>query len=223
MPPQLSSLRNGPGAATLPPTVTRLHLEFAHKQDKGHAGSRKFWRDHLPSLKYHNPSVPMIVNRTRDQEVTPTLTIYMKGTSSSSSSSSDQQQPSKPLKLDAPSKAAIKPPKAAVALVGDPWQHIGSATDGSAPAPPAAGGETAVTINLRNVLSGDIWKQFVAKTGATVVEPTPADAQEMERIAELEVQSQYDRRVNQAYRNRLKEEKMRLEKARQEADALKAD
>lgn len=208
------SIRNGPGAALLPPTVTKLHLEFAHKHNDGHAGPRKFWRHHMPSLKYHNPSIPMIVNRTRDQSVTPTLTIYMTGGPSSAT-----QTP----RLGAPSDEAIQAPKKAVASVADSWQHVGSSTDGSTPAPEATAGETVVKINMRHVMSGDIWKQFVAKTGATMVEPSAADVEEMERLGALEAQAEVDRQVQKVYRDKLKQEKQMLERARQEADALKSD
>ena len=60
----------------------------------GHFGARKFWRNYLPRLKYHNPAVPMSVNRTTDQEGPSTLTVFLAPprstftTSSSSPSSS---------------------------------------------------------------------------------------------------------------------------------------
>lgn len=216
-------IRNGPGAARLPPTVTKLHLEFAHKHDDGHAGPRKFWQRHLPSLKYHNPTIPMIVNRTRDQSITPTLTIYMTGGPAAplplleapSSSSSSEQDKGDTIQQPAPKKA--------VAIVSDPWQHIGSSTEGSTPAPEARSGETVVKINLRGVLSDVIWKQFVSKTGATPVEPSAADVEEMERLGALEAQAEVDRQVQKAYRDKLKQEKQMLERARQEADALKSE
>lgn len=161
----------------------------------------------------------MIVNRSRDQEITPTLTIY----TSSSSKSSKSSAAAAPLQLEASSAAAIKTPKTAVAVITDPWQLIGSSSDGSSPAPPAQGGETAVKINLRGVLSDEIWKQFVAKTGATPVEPTAEDVEEKERMAALQEQAAIDRRVQKEFRDGLKKEKMMLDKARQEADALKND
>ncbi|KAG0646061.1 hypothetical protein D0Z07_8212 [Hyphodiscus hymeniophilus] len=37
---QLLALKLGPGAAVFPPEVTRLHLEFAVKQENGHTGAR---------------------------------------------------------------------------------------------------------------------------------------------------------------------------------------
>ncbi|KAK4121775.1 hypothetical protein N657DRAFT_673048 [Parathielavia appendiculata] len=75
---QLVRIRNGPGAAVLPQDVTRIHMEFAHKFNNGHMGPRKFWQDALPRLKYWNPAVPMVVNRTHDQEGPATLTLYFR-------------------------------------------------------------------------------------------------------------------------------------------------
>lgn len=224
---QLSAIRNGPGAALLPATVTRLHLQFAHKGNNGHVGGRKFWQTYLPSLKFHNPAVPMIVNRVRDQDAAPTLTIYMTASSGGDDVVDDvggggESSPPEPLQLKGP-KGAIKKPKAAVAVVSDPWVHIASSTDGSAPAPPAQQGESSVQINLRNVMSDDIWVQFVATTGATIVEPSLEDAEEMEKIAALEQQAEYDRRVQKAFRDEILKEKAMLERAKQEADALKGD
>ncbi|KAG6008229.1 hypothetical protein E4U21_004828 [Claviceps maximensis] len=76
--PQLISLRCGPAAAILPPEVTRIHLSFAIKMKDGHMGARKFWQEYLPRLKYHNPSVPMILNRHDDYRTPPLLTIYLR-------------------------------------------------------------------------------------------------------------------------------------------------
>lgn len=114
-------------------------------------------------------------------------------------------------------------PKKAVATVSDPWQHIGSSSDGSTPAPEARQGETAVKIQLSDVLAEDIWKQFVQTTGAKPVESSAADMEEMERLSELKARAEVDRRIQKAYRDKLKDEKQRLERARQEADALKAE
>ena len=56
--------------------VKRIHLDFAHKLNDGHFGARKVWRNYLPRLKYHNPAIPMTVNRTLDQEGPATLTVF---------------------------------------------------------------------------------------------------------------------------------------------------
>ncbi|KAL2197244.1 CI-B8 domain-containing protein [Corynascus similis CBS 632.67] len=74
----LVRLRNGPGAAMLPQDVTRIHMEFAHRINQGHMGPRVFFREALPRLKYWNPAVPMVVNRSYDQSGPATLTLYFR-------------------------------------------------------------------------------------------------------------------------------------------------
>ncbi|KAG6360518.1 hypothetical protein INS49_011580 [Diaporthe citri] len=204
----LVNVRNGPGAAKLPTNVTKIHLEFAHKWNDGHMGSRKFWRENLPRLKYHNPDVPMIVNRTHEQTGPATLSIYMSG-----------DAPQQPAQIEGPT---APPPKRAVATT-DAWRTIASSSTGTASAPPPAEGETVVTINMKNVRSAEILKQFLEKTGATEVEPSPEDQEEMARLLELQERAVYDKEVQKRYREKIQSEKRLLERARQEADALKAD
>ncbi|KAK4228960.1 CI-B8 domain-containing protein [Podospora fimiseda] len=75
---KLLTVKHGPGAAVLPTEVARIHLEFAHKLNDGHMGPRKFWRQNLRRLKYWNPAIPMVVNRTHDQKGPATLSIYFR-------------------------------------------------------------------------------------------------------------------------------------------------
>lgn len=203
------NVRNGPGAAKLPPNVTKIHMEFAHKWDDGHYGSRNFWRDHLPRLKYHNPQVPMVVNRTREQHGPATLSIYVRTPSDSARPAAAQAQAA---------GGGAKAPAAA-----DAWGTIKSSSDGKARALEPAEGETVVTINMKNVRSEDILRQFMERTGARQLEPTPEDQEEMARLAELQERAVYDKEVQRRYRDKIQSEKKLLEKARQEADALKAD
>lgn len=60
----------------LPHDVKRIHLDFAIKFNNGHFGARKFWRNCLPRLKYHNPAISMTVNRTKDQDGPAILTVF---------------------------------------------------------------------------------------------------------------------------------------------------
>lgn len=53
---------------------------------------RKFWRDALPRLKFWNPAVPMVVNRTDNQEGPATLSLYFR--ESGATLKSDTPQPS---------------------------------------------------------------------------------------------------------------------------------
>ncbi|ROW17219.1 hypothetical protein VPNG_01201 [Cytospora leucostoma] len=208
---QLMNVRNGPGAAKLPPNVTKIHMEFAHKWDDGHFGSRKFWGDYLPRLKYHNPQIPMIVNRTREQQGPATLSIYVK------SNTTTEKPAAQAAAAAAAAAAATTTPAAPAPAV------VTSSSEGKARAPEPSEGETVVTINMKNVRSDDILKQFMERTGARQLEPTPEDAEELARLAELQERSVYDREVQRRYRDKIQSEKRLLEKARQEADALKAD
>ncbi|KAL0940970.1 mitochondrial 54S ribosomal protein mL61 [Colletotrichum truncatum] len=72
----IMSLRHGPGAALLPSNVTRIHMEFAKTMNEGHFGPRRFWRDMLPRLKFHNPAIPMIVNRKSNNEGAAVMSVY---------------------------------------------------------------------------------------------------------------------------------------------------
>ncbi|KAI6748401.1 hypothetical protein HG530_015681 [Fusarium avenaceum] len=83
----------GPGAAILPPEVTRIHMDFAKSFKNGHMGAKKFWLENLPRLKYHNPSVPMIVNRHNRNNKKPTLTIYLRKPDASTPAPATRSQP----------------------------------------------------------------------------------------------------------------------------------
>ncbi|KAI1020729.1 hypothetical protein LB504_011981 [Fusarium proliferatum] len=91
---QIISLRCGPGAAILPPEVTRIHMDFATSFKNGHMGAKKFWRENLPRLKYHNPSVPMIVNRHSRNNKKPTISIYLRKPDASTPAPATRSQPS---------------------------------------------------------------------------------------------------------------------------------
>lgn len=81
---QLLNLKLGSGAIVLPNDVREVHLQFAPKINNGHGGARKFWRNALPRIKYHNPSIPMTVTRIKDQETPATLTLSFGRTTTSS-------------------------------------------------------------------------------------------------------------------------------------------
>ena len=54
---------------------------------------RKFWRENLPRLKYHNPAVPMIVNRHNQNQKKPTLSIYLRKPDASTPAPETRSQP----------------------------------------------------------------------------------------------------------------------------------
>lgn len=59
----------------------------------GFVASRKFWKEILPRIKYHNPSVPMIVNRHTNNERPPVMTIYLRKPDASPTSDPAPVQP----------------------------------------------------------------------------------------------------------------------------------
>ncbi|KAK1997629.1 hypothetical protein LX36DRAFT_657358 [Colletotrichum falcatum] len=88
------NIRFGPGAATLPSDVTRIHMEFAKRAESGHVGPKKFWREMLPRLKYYNPGVPMIVNRKPNTDGAAIMSVYFSATGAPVDPSTLPQPPS---------------------------------------------------------------------------------------------------------------------------------
>ncbi|KAF9877768.1 50s ribosomal protein mrp49 [Colletotrichum karsti] len=103
------SIRHGPGAAIVPSTVTRIHMEFAKTIGEGHAGPRKFWKEMLPRLKYHNPAIPMIVNRKAANEGAAIMSVYFRTTPT----------PIDPATLPQPPSSAVDQSKAPTPIEGE--------------------------------------------------------------------------------------------------------
>jgi len=73
---RLLDVRLGPGAAILPSNIKRINLDFGYRIEGGNRGPRKFWRECLPRLKYHNPAVSMTVNRSSNQQGPALLSVF---------------------------------------------------------------------------------------------------------------------------------------------------
>ncbi|KJX94145.1 50s ribosomal protein mrp49 [Zymoseptoria brevis] len=73
---RLLAIRLGSGAIVLPKDVKRIHLSFAPRMNGGHMGARKFWRHELVRMKYHNPSVPMSVERSELQDGPAVMSVH---------------------------------------------------------------------------------------------------------------------------------------------------
>ncbi|KAI0850157.1 CI-B8 domain-containing protein [Daldinia vernicosa] len=196
----LLALRHGPGAAILPPEITRIHMDFALKWNDGHLGPRKFWKMCLPRLKFWNPAVPMLVNRTSDQSAPAKMSIYFRQAA---------------LGSDTPSALTTK--LSELPLARQPH----SSTSNEHPAPEPEEGERVVTIDMKNVHSDDILNEFLTKTGATLVHPTPDEQVEMRQLEELQEKAAVDRAIMKKYIDDVKREERILAIARQEADAIK--
>ncbi|KAI1506322.1 50S ribosomal protein mrp49 [Biscogniauxia marginata] len=197
----LLAMRHGPGAAILPPEITRIHLDFALKWHNGHLGPRKFWRTCLPRLKYWNPAVPMLVNRTADQTAPAKMSIYFRQASLDPSASS----------------AVLASARNMLPLAQQPH----SSTENEHPAPPPEEGERVVTIDMKNVHSDAILTEFLQKTGAAAVHPTPDELVEMRQVDELAERAAFDRAIVKNYIDTKRREERMLALARQEAEAIK--
>lgn len=55
---------------------------------------RKFWKEILPRLKYHNPQIPMIINRHNENARSPVMTIYVRKESGDAANKLSVQPPS---------------------------------------------------------------------------------------------------------------------------------
>lgn len=77
----LNRIARGPGAVKLPSNIQAINLAFKFQNSNGHMGPRKFWRENLPQVQFHNPSIPISVQRkwaTNNEEkssIPATLTI----------------------------------------------------------------------------------------------------------------------------------------------------
>ncbi|KAL1881101.1 hypothetical protein VTK73DRAFT_4778 [Phialemonium thermophilum] len=166
-------------------------MEFAQKSEGGHMGPRKFWRENLPRLKFWNPAIPMIVNRTKEQQGAATMTLYFR-TDDRASTAPDT-----------------------------PIPQLNSATDGSSPAPEPQPGEQTIVIDMKERHSSSILDEFLEKTGAVPVMPTPQENADLQAIEEMKKRSEIDREKKRVLREAQKREKAFLAEARSEAAALK--
>ncbi|CAJ2511007.1 Uu.00g066320.m01.CDS01 [Anthostomella pinea] len=208
----LLALRHGPGAAILPPEITRIHMDFALKWNDGHLGPRKFWKTCLPRLKFWNPAIPMLVNRSDQQAGPATMSIYFRQTSldPTSPSSSSTSSSTSPSSVAAAARNML--PLA---------QQPKSSTENEHPAPPPEAGERVVTIDMKNVHSDAIFSEFMAKTGATPVHPSPDEEVEMRQVEEREERATVDRAIVKKYIDDKRREERMLALARHEAEAIK--
>lgn len=90
------------------------------------------------------------------------------------------------------------------------------------PAPAPDEGERVVTIDMKNVHSDKILSEFLAKTGATVIHPSPDEQAEMRQIEERKEHAAVDRAIVKKYIDEKRQAERMLAIAKQEAEAIKA-
>lgn len=154
-------------------------------------GARKFWREYLPRLKYHNPSIPMIVNRHDQNQLPPTMTIYLRKAGSSSAA-------------DPASSSSSSEPIA---------QPSSSRTNLSKAQPPTAD-ERVVHIDMANKHSSHILEFFMAETRAVPLQPTNEEIAEMQALETLRKNAEVDRERVRLLRLEKKKEEDMLKRAR---------
>ncbi|EFX06292.1 50S ribosomal protein mrp49 [Grosmannia clavigera kw1407] len=190
----LLNIRHGPGAALLPSEVSRIHLEFAQRWNDGQYGPRKFWQTCLPRLKYWNPAVPMIVNRTSEATGPATLTIYFR-----------QKQEG----VIAAAEATEAEPQPSSSFVGE----------SKAPQPTPT--ERTVQIDMKGLRSDAILQDFLSKSGAIPVSPSSQEQADMREVEERAERASVDREVMLKYLTARRREAALLAQAKSEVDSLK--
>lgn len=139
----------------------------------------------------------MIVNRHRQNEKHPVMTIYFREGPATTTTTPAATTPEQPTT----STSMVQPP---------------SSFSGLSPAQPAAPDERVATIDMHDKHSSQILEFFMAETRAAPVEPTPEEVEEIGALEALKKQADFDRtRVN-----RLKAEKKREEDLLRRARAL---
>ncbi len=183
-------------------------MDFAYDVHDGHYGpryappllagallnslSRKFWRNCLPRLKYHNPAIPMTVNRTTNQTGPALMTVHFTSPESA---------------------ATIKPE---ISSTTDKQTSAGLVPESKA-GPPT---ERTAVINMKHRLESEILDQLLKLTNARVVRPTPEEQREIQDMGEQNAKSERDAAMSAEVRAKKKREEDILTQARGEVEAL---
>ncbi|KIH93475.1 50S ribosomal protein mrp49 [Sporothrix brasiliensis 5110] len=136
----------------------------------------------------------MIVNRTTDTAGPATLTIYFREKHGNSSDS---------------------------AFPITPDMQPGSSFTGSSKAPEPTAVESTVKIDMKGLHSDAILQDFLAKSGALTVSPTPQEVAEMRDVEERAERAKVDREVMARYIFTKRREASIIAQAKSEAAAMK--
>ncbi|CAK7218729.1 hypothetical protein SCUCBS95973_003580 [Sporothrix curviconia] len=136
----------------------------------------------------------MIVNRTNDTAGPATLTIYLR-------------------------KAQGDAPKSASLITPD--NQPSSSFVGASKAPEPTPLERTIQIDMKGLHSDAILNDFLTKTGASAVSPTPQEEADMRDVEERAERSKVDREVMARYLFAQRREAAILAQAKSEAAAMK--
>jgi large subunit ribosomal protein MRP49 len=154
---------------------------------------RMFWRHELVRLKYHNPAVPMTIDRTAAQTEKALLSVHYTNPDAVQSSSSATSAPA----------------------------ARDSTTKNSTPSE-ADSTERVETIDMTNFNNTQILDAFVRLTKAYPVEPTVEENEELAVLEEQRLRSAAASKLSAEVRARQKREKELLEQARGDMAASQA-
>ena len=144
-----------------------------------------FWRHELVRLKFHNPAIPMSIDRTAAQTDPALLSVHYTNPDAVQSSSSATSAPA----------------------------ARDSTTKNTTPSD-ASPTERVETINMTHSNNTEILEAFVRLTKAYPVEPTAAEKEELATLEEQRVRSAAASKLSAEVRARQKREKELLEQAR---------
>ena len=158
---------------------------------------RKFWRYELVRLKYHNPAIPMTIDRTNTSpDSDAIMSIHFTAPNATQTSDSATSSPA-------------------------PLTSTSTSTD-SADTPDYAATERVEEIPMKNRTNSEILQDLVRVTKAYPVEPTEAERQEMRALEEQTIQSERASALSLEVRQRVKREKELLEQAKGDLAAQNA-
>lgn len=146
---------------------------------------RKFWRQELVRLKYHNPAVPMTIDRTVDNSEPATMSIHFAPADAPQTSSSATSSP-------APT----------------------SSTTHASPASDHAPTEKVQTVDMTHRTNSEILQELIKLTKAYIIEPTAEDTEELRSLEEQRLRSARDSKESQEVRAKQRREQEILQQAR---------
>jgi large subunit ribosomal protein MRP49 len=144
-----------------------------------------FWRHELVRLKFHNPAIPMSIDRTALQTDPALLSVHYTNPDAVQSSSSVTSAPA----------------------------SRDSTTKNTTPSE-AASTERVETINMTHSNNTEILEAFVRLTKAYPIEPTAEEKEELASLEEQRIRSAAASKLSAEVRARQKREKELLEQAR---------
>ncbi|EPY52002.1 ribosomal protein Mrp49 [Schizosaccharomyces cryophilus OY26] len=72
----LENVSAGQLALPLPKNVVEVRVQYSLNSKNGHMGARKFVKEYLPSLKYHNEHIKFNVDHKLSNEKAPSFSIH---------------------------------------------------------------------------------------------------------------------------------------------------